>query len=171
MPHVLRGCLVFGLLLCPGIAGCTSSKNVAADVGTVVRVVDGDTIVLDLGGHDETVRLLGVDTPETVKPGAAVECFGPEASARLKELIPPGTQVSVERDVEIRDRYGRLLLFVFRRSDRVLVNRLLVEGGYARTLTIAPNRARAGELSDAATDARRTGRGLWGQCPPESRRR
>lgn len=155
------------LLTLPPAMGCRAPERSRPDVATVVRVVDGDTVVLDVGGHDETVRLLGIDTPETVKPNAPVECFGPEASDRLKELIPPGSEVRVERDAEIRDRYGRLLLFVFRLSDRRLVNRLMIDGGFARALTIAPNRARAGELSDAARVARSERRGLWGHCPSE----
>ena len=83
-------------------------------------------------------RLLGIDTPETVHPERPVECFGPEASARTAALVPPGTAVRLERDVEARDRYDRVLVYVFRAADGLFVNRALVEEGYARTLWIPP---------------------------------
>ena len=70
----------------------------------VTEVTDGDTVVLDFDGRRESVRLIGVDTPETKHPKKPVECFGPEASARTLSLLPPGTEVEVERDVEARDR-------------------------------------------------------------------
>ena len=86
----------------------------------------------------ERVRLLGVDTPETVKPDTPVECFGPEASARTKELLPPGTAVRVQRDTEARDRYDRLLVYLWRGDDGLFVNQTIVAGGFARTLSIEP---------------------------------
>jgi micrococcal nuclease len=132
---------------------------------TVRRVVDGDTIVVALPGGDEQVRLVGIDTPETVKPDSPVECFGPEASARTKALLPPGTTIRLERDVEARDRYGRLLAYVYRQADGVFVNLALATEGYARHLTIAPNNAYADRFAGAAATARRDGRGLWGACP------
>ncbi len=134
---------------------------------TVTHVVDGDTVDLDLGGATERARLLGIDTPETVKPDAPVDCFGPEASARTKVLVPPGTDVLVQRDREPRDRYGRLLLYVWRRSDGLFVNEALVRDGFARTLFIAPNTARRPALTAAAATARASGAGLWSTCPPD----
>jgi len=131
---------------------------------TVERVVDGDTIVVDIDGHRETVRLIGIDTPETVKPNAPVECFGPEASARTKELLPPGTAVRLERDAEARDDYGRLLAYVTRASDGVFVNLQLVQDGDAELLTFPTNTAHADELLDAARAAERDARGLWAAC-------
>jgi micrococcal nuclease len=132
--------------------------------GIVVGVVDGDTIDITIGRRDERVRLLGVDTPETVDPDRAPECFGYEASARTAELLPAGTEVRIQRDVEARDRYGRLLAYVFRRSDGLLVNRALVEEGLAQPLDIAPNHAYRAELAGAAARARDAGRGLWAAC-------
>lgn len=135
----------------------------------VVRaVIDGDTIDVTFGeGPDERLRLLGIDTPETVKPDAPVECFGPEASAAAKDLLAEGSTVIVQRDTEARDRYGRLLGYVWR-SDGAFVNRVLVAEGFARTLSIAPNTAHRGDLAAAAAEARTAGRGLWSTCPPES---
>lgn len=135
---------------------------------TVTHVVDGDTVDLELHGRIERARLLGVDTPETVKPDTPVQCFGPEASARTKALLPAGTRVGVQRDQEARDRYGRLLVYLWRRRDRMFVNHALVRDGFARTLSIAPNTAHRAELAAAAADARRRGAGLWARCPPSS---
>jgi micrococcal nuclease len=115
-------------------------------------------------GHDETVRLIGVDTPETKHPTKPVQCFGPEASAFTEQLLPPGTPVRLERDVEARDHYGRLLAYVFRQRDGLFVNLELARLGYARALTIAPNDAHAADVAAAVADARRAGRGLWQAC-------
>jgi micrococcal nuclease len=130
----------------------------------VVDVVDGDTIDVRLAHGHERVRLLGIDTPETVDPNRPPECFGAEASARTHELLPNGTVVVLQRDVEPRDHFGRLLAFVIRRRDRLLVNRELLAEGLATPLTIAPNDARRAELAAAAAEARRQGRGLWSAC-------
>ena len=132
--------------------------------GIVIEVIDGDTVDVRLVGGDERVRLLGIDTPETVDPRRPPECFGAEASSRTHELLPPGTAVILERDVEPRDHFGRLLAYVYRRSDRLLVNHRLVAEGLATPLSIAPNTARQAELASAAIEARRRGRGLWSAC-------
>jgi micrococcal nuclease len=134
-------------------------------VAHVDHVTDGDTVVLRIAGSEpERARLLGIDTPETVKPDAPVECFGPEASARTKGLLPEGTEVLVQRDAEARDRYGRLLVYLWRRADGLFVNRALLTEGHATALSIAPNTARRAELAAAERVARRAGAGLWGAC-------
>src|SRR6476469_2975663 len=103
----LAGTAVAGIAL---LVGCAPHAAAATDGrATVTRVVDGDTIVVRIGGRDENVRVLGIDTPETHKPDTPVECYGPEASNRLVALLPAGTVVRLVRDVESRDRYGRLL--------------------------------------------------------------
>jgi micrococcal nuclease len=130
----------------------------------VVRVIDGDTLVLNVAGRDEHVRLIGIDTPETKKPDTPVECFGPEASARMAELLPVGASVRLERDVEPRDRFDRLLAYVYREPDGLFIERSLIDDGYAAPLTIAPNTAHRAELEDASAGARRRGAGLWAAC-------
>jgi micrococcal nuclease len=130
----------------------------------VTHVIDGDTIEIRLAEGEERVRLLGIDTPETVDPTRPPECFGAEASSRTRELLPAGTVVVLERDVEPRDHFGRLLAFVYRRRDRLLVNRQLLAEGLAEPLVIAPNHARRAELAAVAAEARRAGRGLWAAC-------
>jgi micrococcal nuclease len=129
----------------------------------VVRVVDGDTIRVRLGDRTERVRYIGVDTPESVKPGTPVQCFAKRAAAANASLVA-GQQVRLIGDVEHRDRYGRLLAYVYRARDGAFVNALLVRDGYARTLTIAPNVAHAGEFARLARGAREAGRGLWSAC-------
>lgn len=127
----------------------------------VVRVVDGDTFEARLGGRTERVRLIGVDTPETVKPGAPVECFGPPAS-RFAHRVLAGRTVAIRLGEERRDRYGRLLAYV--RVGGRLLNAELLRRGLARTLTIPPNDRLASRFQRLERSAARAGRGLWGAC-------
>lgn len=132
--------------------------------GRVVDIVDGDTLDIDLDGQVERVRLIGVDTPETKKPGEPVECFGPEATNHLTTLLPPGTEVVVQRDIEARDDYGRLLLYVFRFDDELFVNADLVSKGFATTLEIPPNTSFSRTLRRLSAEARTAKMGLWNAC-------
>ncbi|MDQ3725528.1 MAG: thermonuclease family protein [Actinomycetota bacterium] len=127
----------------------------------VSRVVDGDTIEVQLDGREEDVRYIGVDTPETVKPGAPVECFGPQASSFNHRLVE-GERVRLVFDEERRDVYDRLLAYVY--LDGRFVNAELLRRGLARTLTIPPNDRFAGRLKRLEIAAARAGRGLWGAC-------
>lgn len=127
----------------------------------VTRVVDGDTVEVRLDGKTEDVRYIGVDTPETVKPGAPVDCFGPQASAFNHRLVE-GRRVRLVFGVEQRDVYGRLLAYVY--LGERFVNAELVRRGLARTLTIPPNDRYAGRLKRLEIAASRAGRGLWGAC-------
>lgn len=130
----------------------------------VERVVDGDTIAVRIGDRDERVRYIGVDTPETVKPNTPVQCFG-EAAHALNERLVGGGRVTLRFDRELRDRYGRLLAYVYRDGDeRRSVNAQLVRAGAARTLEIRPNTSHAAELSRLQAAARNAGKGLWGVC-------
>ncbi len=131
----------------------------------LVRVIDGDTIVVRVGRREERVRYIGMDTPETVKPNTPVQCFGPAAHARNAQLLgPAGMQLTLHFDRELRDRYGRLLAYVARTSDGLLVNAQLVRDGAARTLSISPNTAYAGAFATLQTAAQTARRGLWGVC-------
>jgi micrococcal nuclease len=127
----------------------------------VLRVIDGDTIEVELDGRTEDVRYIGVDTPETVKPGSPVECFGPQASSFNHQLVEDRV-VRLVFDAELRDDYGRLLAYVYA-GDR-FVNAELVKGGYARTLEIEPNTSRAEQLARLEEAAGSAGRGLWAAC-------
>src|SRR5438105_15842049 len=130
--------LVVGLVLALAVAGCgrlagTSGSPTTTAPGTafVSRVVDGDTVVVTIAGKKESVRLIGIDTPESVKPGTPVQCFALEASARTKASLPPRTAVRLVRDTEARDRYGRLLAYVYRASAGLFVNLALAQEGFA----------------------------------------
>jgi micrococcal nuclease len=127
----------------------------------VTRVVDGDTVEVRLGGRIEDVRLIGIDTPETVKPGTPVQCFGPRASHFTKRLLE-GREVHLVFGVERRDVYGRLLAYAY--LGRHFVNPILVRRGLARSLTIPPNDRFAPLFRRLELAAARTGRGLWGAC-------
>lgn len=137
---------------------------VGPGAATVIRIVDGDTIRADISGSDESVRLIGIDTPETHGRGGLRECFGEEASRHLSGLIPPGTAIRLVRDVEARDRYGRLLAYVYRADDNLFVNLALARDGYAAAATYPPNVTYADRFVGAAAEARAAGRGLWGAC-------
>jgi micrococcal nuclease len=129
------------------------------------RVIDGDTIVARVDGREERVRYIGIDTPETVKPNTPVQCFGPQAHALNARLLGvAGTPLTLRFDRELRDRYDRLLAYVYRADDGLFVNARLIAAGAAHTLTIAPNTAHAAQLSDLQHDARAAGRGLWAAC-------
>jgi micrococcal nuclease len=128
-----------------------------------VRVVDGDTIRVQLAGGEEAVRYIGVDTPESVKPGSPVECFAKRASAFNAKLVE-GERVRLVRDVELRDRYGRRLAYVYRVRDGLFVNAELVRRGYATVATFPPNVAHVGDFRRLQNRARLSGRGLWSRC-------
>lgn len=159
------GHLVFLLLLSTSAGACASATSAAVPLplGEVVRVVDGDTVVVRMGSSEEHVRLLGIDTPEIAHHGQTEECFGPEATAWLTELLPPGTVVTLHRDVEARDAYGRLLAHLS--VDGTLINHALVAHGYAEVLVIAPNGLLADAFIAAERAARDDLRGRWGACP------
>jgi micrococcal nuclease len=152
------------LSLTGGCAGAEPSPSAPPGAATVVAPIDGDTIVVEVGGAEEHVRFIGIDTPETVAPDRPVECFGPEASARTESLLPVGTDVVLERDVEARDRYGRLLAYIIRAEDGMLVNLQLVEEGMAEASSYPPNTARDRDLAQAEARARGARLGLWGAC-------
>lgn len=129
---------------------------------TVTRIVDGDTLyVSDLSVR---VRMIGIDTPETVHPDRGVECFGREATEHLTGLVPPGTRVVVGFDVERTDRHDRPLGYLWRVSDGTLVNLAMVEDGYAQAYTVPPNVRYSERFLAAQREARAAGRGLWAAC-------
>lgn len=135
--------------------------------GRVVRVVDGDTLIADLGGKRVRIRLIGVNSPESVKPNSLVECYGPEASAFTKSIATPGRAVRVERDPVVgeTDRYGRTLAYVWT-DDPSSLNERLISAGVAREYDFDDQRYRLRDQFRADEDRARADRvGLWGQCP------
>lgn len=155
------------LVLVSSLLACTSSPSVDKDgniVATVEKVVDGDTIEVSFDGQKETIRLIGVDTPETKHPTKPIECWGPEASAFTRSVLPDGTDVVIVRDVHARDKYGRLLAYVYRRSDMLFVNRELVRGGWAQTLSIPPNTTYESVFDRDLLAAQESQLGMWKHC-------
>ncbi|HET7720385.1 MAG TPA: thermonuclease family protein [Acidimicrobiales bacterium] len=164
------GAVLVLLIVAAGCAGAggpaptpaPATATLPAGVDVVVRkVVDGDT--LDVSGG-ERVRLIGIDTPESVAPDRPVGCFGKEASRFTASLVPPGTPVRLVGDVEQRDRFGRLLAYVYRQADGLFVNAELLRQGYAQLLTIPPNIAHTDEFTAIARRAREGAQGLWAAC-------
>ena len=137
------------------------ARRAATAEWTVVRVVDGDTIDVTRGSDTDTIRLLGINTPETHHPTKPVECFGPEAAAFTEEHLA-GRSVQLEDDIEGRDRYGRRRAYVVVDGERF--NDELLRRGYARLLVIEPNHAHARTMLREELDAKRAGRGLWSEC-------
>lgn len=157
---VAGGCAPQGASLPRTVAPARGTLPAGLEVA-VTRVIDGDTIVV---AGNERVRLIGMDTPETKDPKRPVGCYGEEASKFTASLLPPGTGVRLVGDVEERDRYGRLLAYVYRSSDGLFVNAELLRRGFAQLLTIPPNVAHTDELTAIASQARASAQGLWGAC-------
>lgn len=138
------------------------SKDTFADVQegiSVASVIDGDTIILENG---EKVRYIGIDTPEYNFENKEVsECFSEEARKRNQELVE-GKKVLLQKDVSERDGYGRLLRYVF--VDGVFVNKLLLEEGYADTMSISPDGKYKKEFRQARENARELSIGMWKAC-------
>jgi micrococcal nuclease len=124
----------------------------------VKRVIDGDTIELDNG---EIIRYIGINTPETVRPKYPVECFGREASEKNKELVL-GKKVILKKDISQRDKYGRLLRYVY--VSGIFVNLKLIEGGYAYATAFPPDVKYSDVFLNAQRDAIENNFGLWGSC-------
>ncbi len=144
----------------PAVAKATSTKS-AEPLFLVDRVVDGDTLVVNVGGTLEKVRLIGLNTPETVDPRRPVQCFGHEASDKAKEMLV-GKSVRLEADSsqDDRDKYGRLLRYVFL-SDGTLFNKHMIEEGYGYEYTYRLPYKYQAEFKAAQGSAREKGKGLW----------
>lgn len=147
---------------CGGSArGHSAGESGKPLAGAVIRAVDGDTIDVRLGGTIERVRYIGIDTPETVKPGTPVQCFGHRASEYNARLVE-GQRAQLTFGAERRDDYGRLLAYVH--AGGRFVNAELVRRGYARTLEIEPNTGHARLFASLEHSAALAGRGLWHAC-------
>jgi micrococcal nuclease len=147
----------------------TPTSSPVSEIFKVTRVIDGDTIEIETG---ERVRYLGIDAPETVDPRKPVQCFGIEASKKNKELVE-GKTVRLEKDITDKDKYDRLLRYVYLDpsppgggSGQVLfVNLELVKQGFAFSYTYPPDVKYQKEILAAEQEAREQKRGLWAACP------
>ncbi len=165
--------------LVPLLAGCVpiveadagASGSPSSDAGptaVVERVVDGDTVIVDLDGERTRVRLLNVDTPESVAEDRPVECLGPEASEFLHELLPEGAQVTLAYDEERVDRYDRTLAVVITDDGRN-ASVELARAGLAEAITVGPNDRFRPDVQAAMEEAQRADRGLWDPSGPCAR--
>ncbi len=135
----------------------------ASGSALVTKVIDGDTIIVD---DKFTIRLIGIDTPETVDPRRPVGCFGKEASNETKSLLS-NQRVILEKDVSDTDKYSRLLRYVFlplEEGKLLFVNDYLVREGFAKVYTYPPDVKYNEQLREAEKEARENNRGLWGKC-------
>jgi micrococcal nuclease len=173
MTSILRKTFLFALflvLVTISVAGAgTLGKTLPAQV---VSITDGDTIVVDLQGHKERVRLIGIDAPEcrpnpkaqkdSIRTGDDIRTItemGKRATRYVKTVIRPGDQVSIELDVQDRDRYGRLLGYIWLQDGRML-NEEIARAGYAGLMTIPPNVRYHQRLQEAFRDSQESRRGL-----------
>ncbi len=146
------------------LTGEPGQSPVAVEFSTttaqVVEVVDGDTIRVLIDGDVQSVRYIGIDTPEPYRDGEPA-CFSLEASQRNDELVS-GKRVELVSDVEDADRYGRLLRYVY--ADGEMVNEILLREGYAKKMSIKPNTVHAYTFAELEVQARQSGYGLWSEC-------
>lgn len=136
--------------------------------GKVVKVIDGDTIEVQyINGGIKKVRLIGIDTPETVDPRKEVQCFGREASNETKRLIENKT-VFLEKDISETDKFSRLLRYIYMKidnsSDYLFINDYLIRQGFAHASTFPPDVKFSTRFSEAEREARENDRGLWSVC-------
>lgn len=147
----------------PPTATTSATFGVEGDRKVVTEVIDGDTIKVE---GDTTVRLIGIDTPETKDPRRPVGCFGKEAANETKSLLS-NKVVILQKDVSETDKYGRLLRYVFlplENGQTLFVNDYLVREGFAKVLTYPPDVKYNERLRQAEREARDSKKGLWGRC-------
>ena len=146
------------------------TSTVVTIKASVTRVIDGDTVNVAINGKEETVRMIGVNTPETHHPEKPVEPYGPEAENYTRSQLT-GKTVYLEKDVQERDKYGRLLAYVWLEQPSSsseneirakMYNAKLLLGGYAQVMTVPPNVKYADLFVKLQVEARSAGKGLWG---------
>ncbi|MDR2089801.1 MAG: thermonuclease family protein [Clostridiales Family XIII bacterium] len=149
--------LFFLLCACAGDGG---------DAYLVTRVVDGDTIIIDMNGTEERVRLIGIDTPESVHPDGEQNVPYGEIAASFTKNALEGKRVRIELDAQTRDKYGRLLAYVY--TDDAMFNETLLSEGHAQLATYPPNVRHVEAFAALQKDARERGAGLWAYLAEEA---
>lgn len=147
-------------------ATSSATQGVEGERAQVTKVVDGDTIQVLTGGEQKTVRLIGIDTPETVDPRRPIGCFGKEASNEAKSLLS-GKEVILQKDVSDTDKYQRLLRYVYlplEGGQSLFINDYLVREGFAKVLTYLPDVKFNEKFREAEREAKENNKGLWGRC-------
>lgn len=163
---IIAGFIISRFTQAPTVAPSPAAEEAGGQY-EVTQIIDGDTIIVTRDGTEEKVRFLGIDTPEVDETRGPVECFGKEASIKTTSLLA-GESVSLETDPTQaqRDKYGRLLAYVYT-ADGALVNKILVEGGYAREYTYDKPYTYQADFQAAEKTARAKESGLWSSsnCP------
>jgi len=131
----------------------------------VLRVVDGDTLIIEMDNKEERVRLIGVDTPESVHPDASKNVEAGKIASEFTKSRLEGEYIELEFDVQERDRYGRLLAYVWHNGE--MFNKVLLREGYAQVATFPPNVKYVEEFTQLEKEAREGKRGLWAELPDE----
>lgn len=141
----------------------SATQGIEGEKALVIKVIDGDTLELQSG---KTVRLIGIDTPETVDPRRPVGCFGKEASNETKSLLL-GKEVIIQKDVSETDKYKRLLRYIFlplENGQTLFVNDYLVRSGFAKAATYPPDIKFNEQFRQAEKEAMESKKGLWARC-------
>ena len=144
----------------------STSSGIEGQAAFVTKVVDGDTIVVQIEGVEQTVRFVGIDTPETVDPRRPVGCFGKQASNETKELLT-NKWVILQKDISDTDKYNRLLRYIYlplEEGKYLFVNDYLVRKGFAKAYTYPPDVKFNEQFLQAEQEAREALEGLWGAC-------
>lgn len=144
-----------------------SASEIFKEIAQVNRVIDGDTVEVNIDGLQQKLRYIGINTPETVDPRRTVQCFGKEASSQNKSLVE-GKTVYLDKDVSETDKFGRLLRFVYLKLDDgsfLFVNDYLVRQGFAYADRYPPDIKYADKFLRAQQEAQHNKRGLWSKCP------
>lgn len=157
-PVVRKLCAIGAAVGALSITACSPAAD--ATTGRVVRVVDGDTLIVSIADVETKVRLLNIDTPETKHPDEAIECFGPEATAFLEDMLPSGTEVGLDFDIEREDQYGRTLAAVFL-EDRTLVNAEIARQGLGSAVIFEPNKKYYDTVKAAQNEAQEAELGVF----------
>lgn len=143
-----------------------SNQSTAAEFENtynVLNVVDGDTITIETEDGEQSIRLIGIDTPEVDPNKGGPECYGLEAKMRTKSLVEENIKIETDPSQGMRDKYDRLLAYI-RLADGSLLNETLIKEGYAREYTYNKPYRYQGEFKISQTQARRENRGLWSAC-------
>jgi micrococcal nuclease len=157
--RIVAGAVVLGFVATACTQAPASQTASDRNGATVVRVIDGDTIVADLSGAETTIRLLNIDTPETKHPDKPVQCLGVEATDYTKSLLAPGDRIELAYDVQRLDPYGRTLAGVYK--DGSLVNADIAAAGLGVAALFQPNERFYPEVLAAEQRARESSEGLY----------
>ncbi|HEY4715600.1 MAG TPA: thermonuclease family protein, partial [bacterium] len=168
---LLISLIVVSILTLRTLKKLNFAENLTGHTAAVKHIIDGDTIVIDYQGRKEKARLIGINTPEIHHPEKGIEPYGYEAKRFVEGILKAGDTIRIEFDIQLRDKYGRLLAYVYLADGRFL-NALLVENGYAQVMTIPPNVRYQELFLKLQRVARDNKRGLWNcngrDCPAQN---